>query len=63
MSGMTEGEVFAKVIGQRKEDVLGDEVVFRLGTDSSAWPQNDNVSGNELRDGEDLGAGYGWSWV
>ena len=50
-------------VGDDGEGVLGDEVIFKLGSDSSAWPQNDNVSGNELKDGEDLGAGYGWSWV
>lgn len=27
--------------GNDEEDVPGDEVIFRLGTDSSAWPQND----------------------
>lgn len=28
----------------RKEDVLGDEVIFRLGTDSSPWSQNDKAT-------------------
>lgn len=63
MSGMAEGKLLARVNDERKEDDLGEEVVFRLGTDSWAWPQNDNVSENELRDGRILlrgiaGVGY-----
>lgn len=32
-------------VGDDGEDVLGDEVIFRLGSDSSAWPQNDKQGG------------------
>jgi hypothetical protein len=49
-------------VGDDEEDVLGDEVIFRAGPDSSAWPQNDNFSGNELMDGEDLVEAYGLGW-
>ena len=38
-----------KVSDQRKEGVLGDEVNFRLGTDSSPLAQKDKSVGNDLR--------------
>ena len=42
---MTNRESLPKVNEQPKEEVLGDEVIFKLVSDSSAWPQNDNMSG------------------
>lgn len=42
-------------VGDDEEDVLGDEGIIGIGTDSSAGPQNDNLSGNDLR-------GYRGSW-
>jgi hypothetical protein len=55
-------QLLARVSDERKDDVLGNEVIFRLGSDSSppaqndnrGVAQNDNFSGNELMDGEDL---------
>ena len=37
-------------VGDDEEDVLGDEGIIGIGTDSSAWPQNDNFRGGYRND-------------
>ncbi|MFZ1746288.1 MAG: hypothetical protein WAU17_10230 [Nitrospirales bacterium] len=47
-------ESFLEMSGQQKEDVLRDEAIFGLGTDSSRYSQNDNGDGERLGDKGDL---------
>ena len=44
------GGNFFKVRDHRIEDGMGDEFIFKLGLDSSAWPQNDKFGGDYQND-------------
>ena len=50
---------FGKAQGKVPRRISLSRGVYRLGTDSSAWPQNDNADREQLGDVEDFGDGPG----